>query len=667
MSFFSKHLRSKLGRSNAQNLMAKFAMLFIVLFWLGWAFYFSKFASINIPTFHLDGSFQTASGLFRLDAGQFPGRDFYPYLGVGPVFMLFPIFKMSGANISASVFAAQLAILMLGCFSAAFLWHMIWRPKSYLTSLAAGGLVFLMTVVVTKYLGLPALDSSPGNSLRAIRAAAPYLAVVIYYFWVQPIVTPWRYLRAGCLAAFVLLWSNDFAIPTAGLLSLYIAVQAMRRGEFKLSNAIVYIVVALFVWLTLMEFATRGHVLALLQYNFLDVAHDQWWFFGPYGEANRVFNLGQLYKLISPETYFPLIALTGMAAICARTRSIECSLLLLVGVMLLAGGALASLGGHMGGYFGGFYLWSLMLSMVMLLRALVLFLQKVLDGWPNLTGGWALAAGILIVLMCNASLFFWQAHQLRSAEIAAKKDTARFYVPELGGYLSVGWKAYIESARQYKGGSVMEEYWGIWSAMRRSFPSWPVDSVIHALGSIRAIASANLPRADMVISTRYEASPNWQPWSLTQNYWFYQTLLEGWVPSVSSPTTVIWHRVVHPRVLQSVDCRIDQNGSSLILVAPHAGFYDIDLKYAFSGVRRSIVLVKNYISYGLDAGGYASVDPRGTNAQFPVYVKRAGPVVLGVKITPRADLAFSAKSCTARYIPMENGDVLHVPSETTSE
>jgi hypothetical protein len=62
-------------------------------------------ASIDIPIFHIDGAFQTASSLFRLDSGQLPGRDFYPYLGVGPLLAIFPIFKIGGSDLSATIFA----------------------------------------------------------------------------------------------------------------------------------------------------------------------------------------------------------------------------------------------------------------------------------------------------------------------------------------------------------------------------------------------------------------------------------------------------------------------------------------------------------------------------------------------------------------------------------
>lgn len=73
--------------------------------------------SIDIPTKHLDGAFQTASGLFRLAAGQWPGEDFLPYLGLGPLFVLYPFFLLAGGDVAASEFAAWFTTLLSDAFS----------------------------------------------------------------------------------------------------------------------------------------------------------------------------------------------------------------------------------------------------------------------------------------------------------------------------------------------------------------------------------------------------------------------------------------------------------------------------------------------------------------------------------------------------------------------
>ncbi|HQU09174.1 MAG TPA: hypothetical protein PLV25_04345, partial [Opitutales bacterium] len=64
--------------------------------------YFCAWQSLDIPIKHLDGAYQTASGLCRLAQGQMPGRDFYPYLGLGPIYFIYPLFLIAGKQIAAS-------------------------------------------------------------------------------------------------------------------------------------------------------------------------------------------------------------------------------------------------------------------------------------------------------------------------------------------------------------------------------------------------------------------------------------------------------------------------------------------------------------------------------------------------------------------------------------
>ena len=54
----------------------------------------------EVPTWHMDGAFQTASGLYRLADGQVPGRDFFPYLGIAPVLLLYPVFALLGGELT---------------------------------------------------------------------------------------------------------------------------------------------------------------------------------------------------------------------------------------------------------------------------------------------------------------------------------------------------------------------------------------------------------------------------------------------------------------------------------------------------------------------------------------------------------------------------------------
>ena len=125
--------------------------------------------------------------------------------------------------------------------------------------------------------------------------------------------------------------------------------------------------------------------------------------------------------------------------------------------------------------------------------------------------------------------------EYRNLLISHERDSSKFYVTEFGLYLNSEWKEYIDFSRENREKNVIEEYWGLWSALNRSFPEWPVDSSIHALGKVRKRAKESLSRADIIISTRYKTSTTWQPWNLTMNFWFYDELISRWEPKQTSP------------------------------------------------------------------------------------------------------------------------------------
>lgn len=638
----------------------------LILCWLGWAVFYSMAASINIPTTHLDGAFQTASGLYRLDAGQFPGENFYPYLGIGPLLSLYPFFKVFGANISASVFSAQLVVLLIGVLSTAFIWQLIWRPKSTITSLTAGSILFLAPIGASIYFSLSLPDwmiqsSSPGNSLRPVRVVAPYIVSIIYYYFIFHIdLAQKKFILSGLLTGSILLWSNDFAIPSAGLFAFFILINALGCNELQIKNVLVYFIATILSWIMLIALVTHGHPVELLRYNFLDVAQDQWWFFGPYGESTRIFNYQQLNRLFSQQNYHPLLILFVVTILAIRTRLVEHALLLWIGCVLFAGGVVASVGGHLSEYFGGFYFWGAMVVFTG-------FFHFIWIGFSKLFSHRSLIILIASLIALGLSIFLTiNALSHYKSELSnAKNDSNRFFAPELGGYLTREWSDYIDLARNSNELVVVEEYWGLWSATRKTFSSWPVDSVIHALGETRKVAAKGLQRADIIISTRSSISPEWQPWNLSQNYWFYENLLSDWVAYRVSPTTIVWkkHKREQLRLFKAVDCTVVSiNGlPSLILTVADTGFYEIDMQYKFFGNGRFLTMIRNNISFGGDANGYVSIDPKATSVKFPVYFEKAGAVTLDTKIVGNIDFNFDIKSCAAKHIPIMGNDILRIP------
>ncbi len=73
----------------------------------------AKSGSSVAPTYHLDGAFQTFSGLNRLLQGDVIARDFIPYLGSGPLLSVFIPFIVFGGNLVSSVVAAKFLSLII--------------------------------------------------------------------------------------------------------------------------------------------------------------------------------------------------------------------------------------------------------------------------------------------------------------------------------------------------------------------------------------------------------------------------------------------------------------------------------------------------------------------------------------------------------------------------
>src|SRR5690606_17246588 len=139
--------------------------------------------------------------------------------------------------------------------------------------------------------------------------------------------------------------------------------------------------------------------------------------------------------------------------------------------------------------------------------------------------------------------------------------------------------------------TILEEYWGLWSAMHSKPSLWPVDSVIHALGNVRGIAKATIPSADLVTSTRYWISPEWQPWNLSQNFWFYEPLFSNWEPIFFSPTTVVWKKLDSARTEDKISCDVLTDKDGFALSAAKANeFYKVNLHYQIQAKGRHLFM-----------------------------------------------------------------------------
>jgi hypothetical protein len=637
-------------------------LLFLLLF-LSWVFIYSINLSINIPTFHLDGAYQTASGLYRLNDGESIGKDFYPYLGVGPTYLLYPIFKIFGSTISSSLIASQAMTLLLCAFAVSFVFKVISKQNMYLSSMVVGAAFVVFSVVANRYISTETLTFAtvPGNSLRPIRSIIPYLAIGIFIFLSQKIQnSKYKFASIGILTGFVLIWSNDFALPTALMLGLYALVNDFKKNNIEIVNYFIFIVTTAICWFCITYLITDGYFIDLLKYNFRDVAKDQWWYFGPYAEEYKVFNWREVIKPINMELWFlpyPLILIAFNFFLIFYFKKDEFLLINWIGLTLFLGGMLASIGGHIGGYFGGLYFWSFLVICSYFYLILKFFSFK------NITR----VQPTLMIFVVILFTFYtgYEFLNLYKNKTNAKNDSSRFFVQELGGYLDREWEDYVDLARKSKDKKIIEEYWGIWSAISKSRSNWPVDAAIHALGRTRDFAKNELSEAEVITSTRYSTSPQWQPWSVSHNYWFYDELFTKWMPYFISPTTIVWKKSELTKIINknNASCLINEDNRTLTLIQTEAGFYKVEIYYDLIARNRSLLFIKNNMVFLIgDIFGYVSINPSDNKAVFPVYADGGQKIILDTRILGDKNHNFKINSCEVSKLPKMASDILPSPT-----
>lgn len=655
-----------LRNSSKKNILLNKTMLVVVaLVFIDvcLAIIFGLSRSIDIPTFHLDGAYQTASGLYRLADGQSPGKDFFPYLGVGLTFFLYPIFMLAGNDIAASVFASHFLVACGFAIVIGTITGLLANSNRLLIGIIFS--TFALTFALWLYPNLSPIlleRLTPGNSLRPLRSLIPYIVVIPTYLILKSRLHPFTsYGLLGILAGISFLWTNDFGLPTSSFLLAFTLFWAQQQKVLTPSLATLIVGLALFSATTGLALTTRGHGLDLLRYNFEDVRFDQYWYFGPWTEDSRIFSIAEVAKKLLPDFGWWGLVIFALGGAIYLHPTLERFLLFLIGLILAGGGALAIFGGHRDpGYLAPFIFW----CKLMLIVEAILFLQRFISEkykskkyFPNII---TLGICLLVLSAFTAVIDNFQAY--RNEKQLAQADMSRIYVGELGGYLPRSYDKHISMARESKDIRVVEEYWGLWSAVTRAHNQLPVDSVIHALGATRDLFATTIKNnpPDVVVTTTRSLSMDWQSWSLGSNYWFYKPLLQQYTPIKTSPTTMVWRKSNSATSWGIVKCEV-KNGENPYFSLPESpsGFYEVDLNIKERiHDSRALILVKNNLSQVTAGDGYISLNPKNLNFQFPVAIVDSRPKVFDFKINPSWRELVHLESCQARRIIFDDLEVL---------
>jgi hypothetical protein len=622
---------------------------------------FGAARSIDIPTFHLDGAYQTASGLYRLADGQWPGKDFYPYIGLGPLYILYPIFKIMGGNVAASLFAAYGLSAAMAAFSVMLITFFLAPSHRLLTGIISGSLVLCVVTALYPHVEHNMLERFvPGNSLRPLRSCLPYICMAgvfgLFYAKLRPTLL---YGFLGLIAALASLWSNDYGIPTTIAVMIVSVVWAYHSGELTLKNGAIFL--SLLILATFLGFvvATHSHYQELLAYNFMDVRKDQYWYFGPWSGDSRILSGRDFLPKIFHDMHRLEWVFLAIIVWVYKKPSPYNLCLAGVGLALLGGGILSTIGGHRG-YFSPFMFW----GKATVIICIILFLIKKCEGYFK--PSWIKINAIIILLIIFIGTFSLSVQHLIRDKNLAKKDEKRFFVIELGGYLPIEWNDYVTQAQAAKGEPIIEEYWGLWSSIVNSHGHVPVDAIIHALGNTRTTFidyMQTLP--DKVVTSTRSMSPDWQPWNVSANWWFYKPLFEHYHATKTSPTTMLWNKTNIQTPWPAVPCVINQDSAlpTVILTVPKSGYYEVTIEYNNKGLSpRTLVMARNNLNFAAESDGYISLDPNTASSQFPVALLKSGRNNLDLYLVTAKDnfTKISLTACTAKKILFSDPEILPV-------
>lgn len=536
----------------------------------------------------IDGAMQTWFALHHFAAADQLGTAFQSYLGITMVLSLLPVFLALGQTLFASTMAAY-AMVTLSAFGTAY--ACVWMIRAvtprarWRAALLLVFAFFYAAPLVTQVIGprWPAtLD--PGVSLRPLRGFLPFLVLPFYVVLVRRALADGRAwfpgLLLGLVAGVGLLWSNDAGIPLVIALTIGL-VMALHRRPALLARMLVACTIGIA--------ASAGAILLVvthaapgpwLQYNFRDVAGDQFWYFAPWERSTRLLGIGDLPNILAhaePLSAVSLVVLTGCVAYAAlqrlRSRSapVRGSAFVFVGASVIGTALVPQIGGHIGPEYNAitFVLGACAPLIVVpsgLWRRAMPFLRAMKPRpVAVLTGGAALA----MVGIGGTELATTLARTERTAyDPALGFNVTPAYARDLAAMrrLAAEWdRQGIPADRR-----LLSVYTSTLDIAAGTESPAAVGSLIHALGpdnraNFTALVAERKVAAVSTIAPDYKG---WEGWLLRANWPFFRALAANYAPIGRTDQHVLWLPATgQTGVPRAATCRIAAPAPGRLVIA----------------------------------------------------------------------------------------------------
>lgn len=549
----------------------------------------------------IDGALQTWFALDHFADGDQLGTAFQSYLGITMVLALLPVFVAFGQTLFASTLAAHVAVVA-SAFGSAY--ATIWLIRAVPPRARWQAAVVLVCVfyyaapLVAEAIGLrwPA-TFDPGVSLRPLRGFLPFIVLPFFVVLVRRVLLRGRALEGGLalgLAAGAgLLWSNDAGIPLVIALALgLVTALCWRIGLLMRTLAAFGVGVTVSAGAILMA-VTHAAPGPWLQYNFRDVAGDQFWFFAPWERSTRILGLGDLTNILRHGELLStasLIVLTlcVLWAMIQRLRNrsapVRGSAFIVVGASVIGTALIPQIGGHIGAEYNAItFVLGICAPLIVGQRVLLGLAKPVLRSTSPALVGVAIGVAALAMVGTEAARF---------ATIRANTDRTT-YDAALGFHVTPDYAADLAAMRQ------LAQTWdaqGIAQDQRLlSVYTSPLDiaagvespasvgSLIHALGAAnRANFTALVgERKVAAVTTIAPDYSGWEGWIRRANWPFFRALHENYTPIARNDQQVLWVRAETAMPpTGAATCRVSAPSRSTLALdisAPDAGLASVSV------------------------------------------------------------------------------------------
>ena len=640
---------------------AALAGVFVVLAGLrgGWLLYAHSLNS-------LDGALQTWFAAEHFARGEALGTAFQSYLGITMVLALLPVFVGFGKTLFASTLAAYVMVL-LGAFATSYACAWAIRPiLPRARRLAALVLLFLFYFagpLAGQLSGVawPAtLD--PGVSLRPLRGALSFFVLPFFVMLVRRVWLEGRALAGGLplglIAGAGLLWSNDAGIPLVIALTVALGLALWERplllaktfAAFGLGLAASAGAILLGV--------THGAPGPWLQYNFRDVAADQFWFFAPWERDTRILSPADLPQILTqadPLAALGLVVLAGCLVIAAvqrlrgRSAPVRGSAFLFVGASVLGTALVPQIGGHVGAEYNG---------ITFVLAACAPLIVAPASLWRRARGVLRLVSPRRLAVLTSLAALAMVGTEAARLAAAPERAERTQYDPALGFYVTPTYAADLAAMRQLAAAwdrqripanrrllSVYTSPLDITAGVRSPTD---VGSLIHALGPEKRAAFTALvgqSKVDTVTTIAPDYS-GWEGWLTRANWPFFRALRENYAPLARGNQQVLWVRREAKRLPPApAACRVAET-------AP--GRFVLEVASAAEGL--ATVSLRRQPPYATDRGAMLTVVEESPDTATPAEERWAGFPRYGIANAPALELLAPVAPGRATRLTLETLD-----------